>query len=369
MAKTMIALVSAQRMQNIIPVFQKGADFDKIWLVRSTDADVAVSRFARAWQDTVNALKGDLDVHSAEPAVGAYGIAETRQLVAGLIEEGLPDDVVVNFTGGTKCMSVGAYLAAQNVGVTTLYVDTANEKLVWFSEGQRQEERFDLAGRLTVSVYFRANGKQIDQKRTQKHALPEIAYDIAREFASTWPQCVDTLEAFGRAISHQGQDKVQDSLVNRGIVDILAQYELVTQTGTDWEVREKGRAFLTGKWLEALVCVLLESSGHFDDVQSGLCLREVENELDVLTTRKGQLAIIECKSGSLGGQTTLNKLQAIRTGFGTFARTFFVTSQQDNRVKHDFRERAREYGVRQIITAESLLQIADKVRTGMRGTP
>ena len=368
MTKKMIALVSAQRMQNIIPVFQKGSDFEKVCLVRSTDADVTGSRFARAWQDTINALSEDLVVHSAEPAVGAYGIAETQQLVADLISRETPDSVVVNFTGGTKCMSVGAYLAAQGAGVTALYVDTANEKLVWFTEEQRREEVFDLVGRLTVSVYFRANGKRVDEERTRQHALPKKAYAANHDLISAWPECVGTLETFGRAIS-QGRHKVNSGLVNGEIATILARHDLIVETGTDWQVKEQGRAFLTGKWLDALVHVLLERSGHFDDVKSDLRLRGVENELDVLATRNGQLAIIECKSGSLGGQTTLNKLQAIRTGFGTFARTFFVTSRQNSKVDHNFRERAREYGVRQIITAESILQIADEVKTGMRGTP
>ena len=354
MIKTMIALVSAQRMQNIIPVFQKGTNFEKVWLVRSTDADMPDSRFAKAWQDTDNALGANLTVHSAEPSIGAYGITEAHQLVTDLISNEPPDSVVVNFTGGTKCMSVGAYLAARDARITALYVDTANEKLVWFSEKRKQEEGFDLIGRLTVPVYFQANGKRIDVKRTRKHTLPENTYNATRELLLTWPQCVDTLETFGKMIS-QGQNEVESNLINSDVATILARYNLIRQTGTNWQVNRQGRAFLTGKWLEVLAHVLLERSGNFDDVKSNLRLQGVENELDALATRNGQLAIIECKSGDLGGQTTLNKLQAIRTGFGTFARTFFVTSRQESEVDHGFRERAREYGVRPIITVETFM--------------
>jgi hypothetical protein len=368
MGKVMISLVSEQRMQNIIPVFQIGTSFEKVWLVRSTDADVPDSRFARAWQDTMTALSASLAIHPAEPSVGAYGIAETQQLVAALINSEPLDSVVVNFTGGTKCMSVGAYLAAQDARATALYVDTANEKLVWFFEGQRQEEGFNLVGRLTVPVYFQANSKYIDEERTQRYALPKNAYAAARELVSTWPQCVSALETFGKTIS-QGQNEVEDSLVSSEITTILARHEFVGQVGTRWQANQQGRTFLTGKWLDVLVHVLLEDSENFDDVKSNLRLKGVENELDVLATRNGQLAIIECKSGDLGGQTTLNKLQAIRTGFGTFARTFFVTNRQESEIDHSFRERAREYGVRQIITAETLLQITEKVKARMRGAP
>ncbi|MGB3218320.1 MAG: hypothetical protein WBD79_13065, partial [Anaerolineae bacterium] len=68
----MIALVSEQRMQNIIPMLQANASYDRIWLVRSTDADMPGSRFAKAWQNTSDVLKTVCEVESAEPAVCAY---------------------------------------------------------------------------------------------------------------------------------------------------------------------------------------------------------------------------------------------------------------------------------------------------------
>lgn len=369
MSNTMIALVSEQRMQNIIPIFQRGARFEHLWLVRSTDADIPASRFAQAWRDTVETLSNTLTVESAEPSVGAYGIAATKQVVAGLLSKESANRVVVNFTGGTKCMSIGAYLAAQAAQVTALYVDTANEKLVWFEpRGDVREERFDLAGRLTVPVYLQANGKQIHEERTRQHALPQWAYAAARELLALWPACIDTLEAFGRAIS-QGQDVIPAEAVQSRVAAVLDSHGFTSALESGWRVTPRGRAFLTGKWLDAMTYVLLMDSHLFDGGQIDLCLQGVENELDVLVTRNGQLAIIECKSGDLGGQTTLNKLQAIRSGFGTFARTFFVTSRADHQVDRDFQDRAREYGVRKIITAESLPQIAGLVKEKMRGVP
>ncbi len=369
MSKVIISLVSEQRMQNIIPVFQKGMDVGKVWLVRSTDADEPNSRFARALQNTKDALSKKVAVYVENLSVGAYGIAETKQVVETLIQMEPRDSIVVNFTGGTKCMSIGAYLAARDAQVAALYVDTANEKLVWFyPDGQVREEGFDLAGRLTVDVYLSANGQQEDKERTQKNALPQSAYDVARQLLSHWPSCRGTLEAFGSAISRR-TGYVDGKVVNAQVVDILDRHKFVQRTQGGWQDTQLGRSFLNGKWLEAMVHVLLEGSGLFDDVRSNLYLQGVENELDVLATRRGQLAIIECKSGDLGGQKTLNRLLAIRTRCGTFARAFFVTSRDKQQVDDKFRNRAREYGVREIITAESLLEIHKIVSEMMRGVP
>jgi hypothetical protein len=359
----MIALVGLQRMPNIIPILQKGGNYRYLWLIRSTDADKSGSPLAEAWHNTMDVLDGLLEIRSGEPAVSAYGISEVQRIVAELLN-GEPARFIVNFTGGTKCMSIGAYLAAQQVGCTALYVDTANEKLVWFySNGEVGEEEFDLAGRLTVRRYLQAYGKHVDEEWTQKCALSEQALAVGRILVRLWPDCADTLGVFHQKINAK-------SIISRAEVDdkvaaVFKEHNFISETSGGWRATDQGQFFLTGGWLEAVVYVLFLDSQYFDDVQAGLQLRGVRNELDVVVVHKGQLAIIECKSGKLAGeagQAALNKLQAIRTGVGTFARTFFVSNRKSNEIEDTFRTRAQEHGVRQIITAEDLLQIPDIVK-------
>lgn len=366
MPRTMISLVSGERMQNIIPILQNGAEYERLWLIRSTDADVPNLRFSRALQHTIEALEETIDVQSVDPSVGAYEIANTQAIVTSLLEKS-GGTAVVNFTGGTKCMSIGAYMAAWQAQTDALYVDTANEELLWFrAGGQVEKEGFDLAGRLTVRTYLKANGKQIDEGRTERLRLEQAAIDATRRLLSLWPDCIGGLEAFGSTIS-QGKPSLPKSDLDISLAAILQDAGLIRECAGNWEATSKGRPFLTGRWLDALVYTCLLDSGDFDDVQLDLGLKGVENELDVLATRRGQLALVECKSGDLGGQTTLNKLQAIRSGFGTFTRTFFVSSRSKDQIDQSFRDRAREYGVREIITRESLPEVATLVSAKMRG--
>jgi hypothetical protein len=209
MAKIMICLISEQRMQNIIPLYQRGASFKEVYLVRSKDADEPDSRFATAWKNTQDVLQQNFMIQSVEPAVDAYRIAETQKAIADLLADLLKraerDQIVVNFTGGTKCMSIGAYIAARDAGVIALYVDTANEKLVWFyPDDSVQQEKFDCS--VAVEVYLQAYGKQLDEDRTRGKALPKGAYPAAQELVNLWPRCRETLEAFGKAISEKRKD-------------------------------------------------------------------------------------------------------------------------------------------------------------------
>lgn len=95
-------------------------------------------------------------------------------------------------------------------------------------------------------------------------------------------------------------------------------------------------------------------------------LAGLENELDVAATGWGRFVVVECKSGDPGGQETLNKLQALRQRVGLFARMCFVSSLPEKEIPVSFRDRAREYGIRDIITRESLRTIAE-ILTETRG--
>lgn len=372
MNHVMIAIASEQRIQNIIPIFQRGSEFEKLWLVQSSDAERQGSRLFRAVEDTISTLNNVLQVKLAKPSVNAYSIIETKDVVANLITEESPN-VIVNFTGGTKLMSIGAFLAAKIAGVVAVYVDTANERVLWFyPSGQVEKQQFDLRGRLTVDKHLQANGEKVDTSRTSRQELPPGAFAAAQELLELWPHYKVTLEKLGAAVS-SGRSKCDSHTVDSQITTILAQHKLIKEIKVNgeayWEPTQMGRSFVTGKWLEAMVYLLLRDSGFFDDIKINLCLQSIENELDIVVACNGQLAIIECKSGDLGGQTTLNKLQAIRTRFGIFARSFFVTSRQEKDVDNSFRNRANESRVRAIITSENLLQIAQEIKEKMRGVP
>lgn len=124
--QAMIALVSEQRMQNIIPCYQEGLAFAEVHLVRSLEAETPGNALSRAWRDTKRALENAVQVWDVPPPVDAFNVSAARAAVKAAIEQltskGLR--VAVNFTGGTKCMSVGAFLAAMEAGCLAFYVDT-----------------------------------------------------------------------------------------------------------------------------------------------------------------------------------------------------------------------------------------------------
>lgn len=91
------------------------------------------------------------------------GMVELNDAVASLI--GDAGDAVVNFTGGTKLMSIGAYAAATRAKVPSVYVDTAAGSFVNGLSGGDFKALFPYGGelarvsrQLTVNSITTANG-------------------------------------------------------------------------------------------------------------------------------------------------------------------------------------------------------------------
>jgi len=389
-SEVMVVLVSEQRMQNLIPCFQKDSTITDVYLVRSSDADNPDSRLGKAWSDTKAVLEErKLEVVDADVAVDAYDPASTEKVVKCLLDELAHHErtAVVNFTGGTKCMAVGAYLAARQAGVATLYVDTARRQLLLRAhDDQPRAVPFELEG-LSIDTYFRAYGLN---PRVNDDQILERYEKIMTVIRCYWPGSAVTLDRWGKHFDQKSSSRRKRRLsgavkvswrpsdeVECKLWAVLEEAKLFCQKGEEFFASTEARQFLTGRWLECLTYQLLRESNCFDEVAFDLHLTEkntalaagpgeaspasttaptggAANQLDVVTIEQGNLAVFECKSGNLRGQDTLNKLQALWTRLGTFARLFLVTSCPRGEISEDFRYRARAYRLARIITCEDL---------------
>ncbi len=383
----MIALVSGQRMQNIIPCFQRGLEFAEVHLVRSREADIPGSSLAWAWRDTKNVLASKIRVQDVDPAIDAYDIRAAGKAVgevlARLRSRGL--EPVVNFTGGTKCMAVGAYLAAVEAGCTALYVDTNNERLLWYeSAGRMREETFAL-DRLTADIYLQAYGWQVSDRG--KPELVRRCQGIVQLISENWPACVPVFDEWAKSfeLSRICNQKAKHAYVELpgtvapALSARLAQLALGAgllekRSGALVPTDDGCQIFKQGRWLELFVLHILQQrlrspetlneiwwDVKIDRLQENLPAAPeqagLHNELDVIFMRRGQLYVIECKSGPLRKDGYLNKLQAMLKLLGGFARIYFATSQPGDKVSETFREWARTYEVKGIYAQENLSEI------------
>lgn len=351
-SNTLICLVSEQRMQNVLPLFQEGMHFERIVLLRSHDATgKSNSRFEEIASD----LKGALSDHAKwdiwPSTVDPIDLQSTKMVCKEIIDS-LPvgEKVTINFTSGTKPMSIGAYLAGVDCQVPLLYVDTQAEQFVRYPKGEHAPsfEPFKLAP-IDVETFLKIHGRSVESPSPKDNDFTTLAEKVFAE--GTQPASLIRLQ---QQIKDKKQNNAKEIPIrsdNENKLPVL--FSEMKQRG--W-VRSEGDfiylsshsaiPFLTGKWLEEYVAWRLKQSGKFMDVcHCSIKVAEPENELDVACTLNGKLGIIECKSGSVKEQVALTKLKMLRDRLGgVFGKAFLAITIPEAKLHSTLKERAGEYG-------------------------
>jgi hypothetical protein len=117
------------------------------------------------------------------------------------------------------------------------------------------------------------------------------------------------------------------------------------------QVEARPAALKDGSALEEIVARRAFESGSFDDVRRNVFIRRrtergpVENELDVVVTRNGRLAVCSCKSGGKITKEHIYELASLsrREAAGIYCGKVLVTDHPDP--TRAVRDRARSMGV------------------------
>jgi hypothetical protein len=368
---TLLCLLSDQRMQNVIPLFQRGLSFQRVVMLASAQNGDINPRFAQVAKEMQSALEDRAEWVLYPQAVDPMSPEATRLACQEIISSyGGLTAVTVNFTGGTKPMSIGAFQAGQEAGATLLYVDTQTEKIYRYAEDQSVAEPFNLKP-LSVIQLLQVHGRKIDENHTASLQLSPGEIHVGQLILERRPQSF-LAPLFLREWLRQAP-KVTDGLRHLDVevirtipwfIEALEETGFLERQGDNLLAGSPAVSFIDGGWLEAYVYLALQNSGRFANVAARQKLSGAENELDVACTLNGKLGIIECKGGNLKGplgQSALNRLRALRDSLGgIFARAFLVTAQSRDDFTNVFRQRAKEYSL-QVIGMEDLENVEVRV--------
>lgn len=219
----------------------------------------------------------------------AYQIGKARAaLVEALAQtQSGGEAVCLNLTGGTKIMSLAALQAAYGTGVPLLYVSTEENQLIRLQSDGAESERLLLNVTVSVDQYLRAHGLEVSDNLGFHPEGP----------------------------------------------------------------RSQVRPPMEGDWLEEQVFQMASHANLFDDVRRGVYIRKkvrdvwVTNELDVVVTRNGRMAVCSCKSGKVDKED-LYELSSLsrREAAGIYCGKLLICGQGD--VDEAVKQRAGAFGIR-----------------------
>ena len=340
--KTMIALVSDQRMQNIIPILQDGVTYDELILVMSKDRQTAetLPKYIEAAEDLKAVLKQYVEVKLSPESVDPYDIEAVASTISTLIDhcDGR-DNVVVNISGGTKPMAIGALRAALRARVTSLYTNTEDSEILrLFPDGSIATKPIHVVG-LDVELYIRAYGEKVIESKGVVDLGADYkawAETIGNQHTVIYQKVIVPVTSAIKAARKNKSGfpitcKLRPTRRQREIIERLAQQELWTWDEISGQIvvaDKRAASFLHGTWVEVYVAMRMQQSKFFDDVRLNVKLDGVEGEIDVAAVSNGKLVLVECKSNVQQSQQ-LSKLDSFRRRLGgPYAKAYYARASE-----------------------------------------
>jgi len=288
----LLSLVGEQPIPNLLPLWHS-SEYTCVQFA-ATPTTLAV---ARGLAETIRADPQLNRLQILEPVMlAAYDIQASRSALAAALVKHQQDglEVRLNLTGGTKLMSLAGVQAAFGSGVQLLYVTTEENQVIYLASDGSELERQPLKVKISVAQYMAAHSLEVGED-------PSFRPD-ARRYASPPPS--------------------------------------------------------EGSELEEQVFRLAYQSGLFDDVRRNVFIRKqtgrelVINELDIVVTRNGRLAVCSCKSGKAVTKENIYELASLsrRESAGIYCGKLLVSNQTNLGLA--VRDRARDMNVRLVYGAE-----------------
>ncbi|MBX3746391.1 MAG: DUF1887 family protein [Verrucomicrobiae bacterium] len=394
---TLIQLVSEQTMQNLLPVLRlRPVRLVHLATPKTRDRSARIAEAARRSNCPV-----DLETL---PLAAMPSIKETHDAVRSVIAEETAAGrrPFVNFTGGTKLMSIGAYAAALKDQIPSLYVDTQDATFMDGRTGPGLDEVFDgdlsftpILRTLTVHAIACANGcDRVTGGRDWRphlplaeHLLANPADEQATHLAlhgpnglfphgreprtpGDWLQCLDLDFTLPSTVQRLALDS---GILEPGHVNGTArlpsasrtELEALAAAGHRRLPNFRSRLFeaiaplqqsisrLTGGWWEIILASRAHASGRFRDLRWSVQVGEkggADLEEDIVALDGVQVTCIACKRGGHKSRLLplLEEITArARTLGGTFNRRFLAVCHppKDPHLKN-LQTRAEALGVR-----------------------
>lgn len=319
MDRSMILLVSTQPMPNLLSALDPTLNVTEAHLIVSSAMETGGQAAA------LTKVLTDSGISVQRHTLGdTLHPEETRRCVASLLAN-RPSRFIVNLTGGTKMMSLGAYKAALDAKVgDILYIDHEKSQLHWLDSNRPPQP---CTARATIAQILAAHGltikKQEDAPSAPACTLASLLHaQLQPPVLGTWNVLFKHVEdRYGkkwRPVPINVQEFLDNNssrLTDEWRATLHSALHTAAEQGfchySDDKLtvdRRDQKQFLGGGWFEIIVWQTLT------DVKDTLNLAEVklnvtiesgggtDNEFDIIArTTDNRLILLEVKTATMGG--------------------------------------------------------------------
>ncbi len=121
---TVISLIGEQNIPNLLPILHLQPE--RVILVYTDFTKTAAVRLTRL-------IEKKMQTDVIPLTVDAYNIDKARGDMLAAVASFVPSEITINFTGGTKMMSLAAYQAAVDLNAPIFYVQSQGKKTILYT--------------------------------------------------------------------------------------------------------------------------------------------------------------------------------------------------------------------------------------------
>lgn len=287
MKKIVVSLVSRQTMQNIIPAL----------FIRPTKVILLTTEQESTTARNIKVVleKNKIPVEIFPDLIDAYNINTTIEASEKIISQNKDAELILNFTGGTKLMSIPAYEVFRKNNCRLIYCDSEHQRILWF-EGKIREEEYKV--KIDIEDYLNSYGYH----KKENHVIRDIEHKEFVEFIR------DNFTIFKEFSSNIPRDeskfRKEKNFVFKdfNLTFSLSSIELDYKNKVILRIKPNEFNYLIGGWFEDYILYVLKSI-HSDNFEIEIykdykivSLNGTDNQIDVIMSYNAKLYLFECKS-------------------------------------------------------------------------
>ncbi|MDX2129644.1 MAG: DUF1887 family CARF protein [Chloroherpetonaceae bacterium] len=323
--KIVISLVGGQLDPNLLTPLQLEAT--RSVLFRTPDTN-------REAKNLIDAL-GVNGISASVQETPAFDFAQTREDIRKKVEtlrdEHQGSEIWINYTGGTKIMSLAAFEVARELDLRTAYLEPRSSSLLT-TLGTLPQPSIPISVKFTIEAFFALKGfsvqrnKSLETNAQTRKAFTEFVYENIRNSAIFHNKLFSkvfqfriknsTANNYEKLIGTFITENFWNSMVSKNMSGF--QVKLNSQSA-NFNTGAQLIEYFSGGWLEEYVFNKFYDSRCADDVTIGLRFlsseNDVMNECDVVAINKGQSTFVECKSGNFNS-TDIDKFHSVAKMYG-----------------------------------------------------
>ena len=333
---TLICLISGQLMPNLFSVILLKPK--EVVLVHTEDS----KNEALFFSDFIKKQKYSVEktqLVEVEPFNQiAIGLSANKLLTELVNSNQDIENCTLNYTAGTKPMSIGFVNVFKDAGVKLLYIDT-QEEICWWTRGTKIEQE-PLKVKLNVPELFSlARGAILGQEQESNiqtlMGLTNYFFEKRKDkkfWTTEMGKWVANCVRLQQELSSRNRSEKLSTWKNEYKdesfsvdVDITKQTHMnVSYNGLEYPFKRKEfwLNYFTGGWFEHYVYTVLKNTNAYDDIRCNIRLKtndeddpQLKNEIDVVAVKNGIPVFFECKTGMVD-QNSITKLKTVSEIYG-----------------------------------------------------